>query len=94
MTAEVQPELIFIDANVLDEANWAAISKLKTERPATRILVLTENSQQRQRAKEAGADFILPHGFPAAELAHLIENSLLHDTRGETNQEKMPGEKK
>ena len=85
MSEEVNPELIFLDACIIDDANWTAIIKLKAEWPKTKILVFTENEQQGQGAKEAGADFILPKGFPAAELVHLIENSLIQNLGDETN---------
>ena len=88
MSEEVHPELIFIDACIIDEANWIAITKLKAEWPRTKILVFTENEQQGQGAQAAGADFILPKGFPAAELVNLIENSLIEDARDESNQAK------
>ena len=85
MREEIRPELIFIDASILDEANWMAITKLKAEWPQTRVLVLTENDQQRRTAQGAGADFMLPKGFPAAQLVNLIENSLIHDRGDKTN---------
>ena len=88
MSEEVHPELIFIDASIIDETNWTAITKQKAEWPQTKILVFTENDQQGQGAKEAGADFVLPKGFPAAELVNLIENLLIDDGRDETNQAK------
>ena len=84
ITEEIHPELIFIDANVFDEDNWTAISKLKAERPTIKILVLIENGQQRQSAKEAGADIVLQKGFPAAKLVHLIEDRLFENSTDET----------
>lgn len=83
MSGEIHPELILLDAGVLEDMDWSAISKLKAEWPRTTILVLTENDQQGQKAKEAGADFFLPKGFPASELVKLIENSLNQDLRDE-----------
>ena len=85
MSDEIHPELILLDAEVIVETEWTAIAKLKKEWPHTTILVLTENAQQEQSAKESGADFTLPKGFPAAELANLIENSLIQNLRDETN---------
>lgn len=79
MNAEIHPELILIDAGTFEEGNRSAISHLKAEWPQTKILVLTENELQREGASKAGADFILPKGFPAADLANLIENSLICD---------------
>jgi len=85
MRDDIHPELILLDASVLDETDWKAISKLKGEWPQTTILVLTENDQQEQKAKEARADYFLPKGFPAAELVNLIENSLIKYKRDETD---------
>ena len=85
MSYEVYPELILLDAEVIEEADWTAIAKLKGEWPKTTILVLTENDKQGQQAKNAGADYFLPKGFPAAELVNLIEISLTHDAHDENN---------
>ena len=88
MSDEIHPDLILLDADLVEESDWTAISKLKGEWPQTTILVLTENDTQGQQAKEAGAEHFLPKGFPAAELVNLIENSLIQNLRDETNQAK------
>jgi DNA-binding NarL/FixJ family response regulator len=80
MSAEIQPELVLVDASLLGEPNWAAITKIKADRQNTKIIVLTENEQEGQTAKAAGADFYLLKGFPAKDLARLIETSLIHDS--------------
>ena len=85
MGDEIHPELILIDASIFEDTNWLAITKFKGEWPRTRILVMAENDLQGERARVAGADFILPQGFPAADLVDLIENSLIHDSLDETN---------
>lgn len=76
---EIHPDLIIIGACLTKEKDWIAITRLKAERPKIRVLVLTDDVAQEKRAKEAGADFSLPEGFPAAELVSLIENSLVKD---------------
>lgn len=81
MRGEIHPELILLDAGILEEMDWSAISNLKAEWSRTTILILTENEKQNQSAKEAGADFTLPKGFPAAELVDLIENLLISNER-------------
>lgn len=81
MGNEIHPELILIDASIFDETNWTSITKIKAEWPRTRIVVLTENDLQRQSAKEAGADIMLPKGFPAAKLVNLIEDSLIQKSQ-------------
>ena len=86
MSDEIHPDLILLDAEVIEDPDWTAIAKLKGEWPQTTILVLTENDKQGQQAKKAGADHFLPKGFPAAELVNLIETSLIQNLRDETNQ--------
>ena len=83
MSGEIHPELILLDAGLLAEMDWSAISNLKTEWPETTILILTETEKQNQSAKEAGADFTLPKGSRAAELVDLIENMLISNERDE-----------
>lgn len=85
MRDEIHPDLILLDASAFDEVEWTAILKLKAEWPETTILVLTENEKQNQSAKEAGADLMLPKGFPAAELVDLIENLLIKNDRDKTD---------
>ena len=88
MIDEIHPDLILLDADLVEESDWMAISMMKGEWPQTTILVFTENDKQGQQAKEAGADHFLPKGFPASELVDLIENSLIQILRDETNQAK------
>jgi DNA-binding NarL/FixJ family response regulator len=80
----MHPELILIDASIFDETAWTAITKIKAEWPQTKFVVLTENEQQRQNAQDAGAEILLPKGFPAAKLVALIEDLLIQNTQGET----------
>ena len=83
MSDEIHPDLILVDAEVIEDPEWTAISKLKGEWPQTTILVLTENDKQGLQAKKAGADHFLPKGFPAAELVNLIEKSLTKSKQDE-----------
>jgi len=76
MGKEIHPELVLLDASIFDETTWTAITKIKAEWPQTKFVVLTENEPQRQSAEEAGADLVLPKGFPAAKLVALIEDLL------------------
>ena len=83
MRGEIYPKLLLLDAGILEDMDWSAISNLKAEWSRTTILILTENEKQNQSAKEAGADFTLPKGFPAAALVDLIENLLISNERDE-----------
>jgi len=84
MGTEMHPELILLDASIFDETAWAAITKIKAKWPQTKFVVLTENEPQRQSAQDAGADILLPKGFPAAKLVALIEDLLIQNTQDET----------
>jgi DNA-binding NarL/FixJ family response regulator len=82
---ELHPELILVEACLMDDPHWSAIAKIKANRLSTKVIVLTENEHQGQTAQKAGADFYLLKGFPATELAQLIENLLIHDSPNENN---------
>ena len=84
MGAEIRPDLIVLGACLIKEKDWIAIQKLKADCPQIKVLVLTDNADQGERAREVGADFSLPKGFPAAALVNLIQNSL------EQNEENTP----
>ena len=49
MCNEIHPELIVIDASIVDETNWTVITKVKNELSQTKIIVLTENDLERQK---------------------------------------------
>jgi len=85
MNTEIHPELILIDANTFDETDWAAITKIKVEFPQTKIVVLVEHDLQRISAQDAGADIVLPKGYPAAKLVKLIEDGLIDNAQDEIN---------
>lgn len=73
---EILPELIVVDGSLIDDRNLSELAQIKTDRPLSKIIVLTENDQQDLAAQKAGADFHLLKGFRAAELALLIESLL------------------
>ena len=85
ISTEMHPNLILLDASILDDTAWTAVSKIKAERPRTKFIALLENVQQQQSAQLAGVDTLLPKGFPAAKLVNLIENSLIQNSKDETN---------
>ena len=80
----MHPELVLVDAELFDEDAWIAVTKIKAEYPHTHCVVLSENELQRQSAQDAGADLVLPKGYPAAKLVALIEDLL--SQRGKNSQ--------
>ena len=85
MEKGIHPDLILVDAYMFDESNWAALKMIKKDWPSIHVLMLTENDEQGQAAKDAGADFYLLKGFHASELANLIETLLKQQSGDEIN---------
>ena len=46
---------------------------------------MTDNDEQGQVAKEAGADYYLLKGFPASEFVQLVETLLIHESQDEND---------
>jgi DNA-binding NarL/FixJ family response regulator len=55
---KLQPGLLVIDSNLLDEEVEALIAAVKAEQPAIRCVVLVRSSQQRTRILALGADAV------------------------------------
>ena len=72
MGAEIQPDVVLMDADLPGEQVWSALREIKTEWSQTRSIVLVEDSQQQQKAQAAGADVALIKGYPAARLITAI----------------------
>ena len=71
---KMHPELVMLDADLFDAADWRAITRLKGECPQIQCVALVDNDQQRQNAQEAGVDLVLPKGYPAEKLIAIVEN--------------------
>lgn len=76
MGSEMQPDLIFLDASLFGENIRNVITKISREWSHTQCVVLVEESQDQQAIYEAGADLVVPQGFPAAKLVAAIEELL------------------
>lgn len=76
MGSEMQPDLILLDASLFDENICKAITKISGEWSHTQCVVLVEDSQHHQAVYDAGADLVVPQGFPASKLVAAIEELL------------------
>jgi DNA-binding NarL/FixJ family response regulator len=76
MGSEMQPDLFLLEASLFGEDIRKAITKISGEWPHTPCAVLVEDSQQHQAAYDAGADLVVPQGFPATKLVAAIEELL------------------
>lgn len=55
-----RPQLVIIDANLLDEEVHALLTAIKAEQPTTRCLVLAQSIHREQAILAAGADAVIP----------------------------------
>jgi DNA-binding NarL/FixJ family response regulator len=92
MDADLQPDLLLLDANLFDEDTWPGITRIKDEWPDTQCVALVEDDQQRCKSKEAGADLVLNKGYPAAKLVALIEDLLSQGDPGDLIDSTSQGE--
>jgi DNA-binding NarL/FixJ family response regulator len=76
MGAEIQPDIVLLDADLPEDQVWATLRQIKEGWCQTRSIVLVEDSQQQQRAQAAGADAALIKGYPAAKLIAAVEGLL------------------
>lgn len=76
MGSEIQPDLILLDASLFGEDIWKAITKINEEWSHTQCIVLVEDNQHHQALYDAGADLVVPQGFPATKLVAAIEELL------------------
>ncbi len=74
--SEMQPDLILLDASLFGENILKAITKINEEWSYTHCVVLVEDSPNHQALYEAGADLVVPQGFPATKLVAAIEELL------------------
>jgi DNA-binding NarL/FixJ family response regulator len=76
MGSEMKPDLILLDASLFGENIWEAITKINEVWSNTQCVVLVEDSQHHQALYDAGADLVVPQGFPATKLVAAIEELL------------------
>ena len=79
--ARHRPEMLVIDANLLDEEVEALLAAAKTEHPAIRCLVLLRANQHETQIIAWGADAVAHRDEPAQELQSVVAR-LAHTTCG------------
>jgi DNA-binding NarL/FixJ family response regulator len=83
---EHTPDLVLLDGNLPSNGIYSLIDEIKTRAKESRCLVLVDTIQQQKQAQAAGADAVLPKGYPAAQLFQVIEQ-LLTETQPLSAQE-------
>ncbi len=70
------PAVVVVDAKVGGLCLPAAINKIKTTWPQTRLIILVEDELEFQVAEATGGDVLLRKGFPAAKFIEAVETLL------------------
>ena len=68
------PEFVVIDSDFSPSPEMDFIRRLKSEQPATKIIVLVNSLQQQQELLEAGADAALLRDVPAEQIMETINH--------------------
>jgi DNA-binding NarL/FixJ family response regulator len=68
MVREVQPDLLVVDSNLLEDEALSLLKEVKGAWPEVRCLVLVQTTGRKNRALAAGADAVVSRNDPAAAL--------------------------
>jgi DNA-binding response OmpR family regulator len=72
LVAEHNPSLVLLDSHLPDDEIRAVVEQIKTEHSQTCCIVLADTIEQQHIARNAGADEVLPKGFPITSLLGTI----------------------
>ncbi len=73
MIADHSPALVLLDTLLPDDQAWETLQQIKLKWATVRCVVLAHTHAQEQQAREAGADGVLPDGFPYKAFFDLME---------------------
>jgi DNA-binding NarL/FixJ family response regulator len=77
MIALQHPALVLLDSSLTPGEMLPTLLRIKGEYPRMRCIVLVENAQQQDAARDAGADTALIRGFSAGVLHAAIDQVLM-----------------
>ena len=69
---QVQPQLLIIDSNLLDEEVETLLAAIKTRQPAVRCLVLVQSNHREAELLAAHADAVVLRTAPAPQLQTVL----------------------
>jgi DNA-binding response OmpR family regulator len=72
LAAEYQPQVVVLDAELLDESGWLTSAKMSTDNPELRIIVVTSESTQNDRLAMVGAEQAVRRAAGAEGLAYAV----------------------
>jgi DNA-binding NarL/FixJ family response regulator len=77
LIAQQHPALVLLDSSLTPREMLPTLMQIKGEYPRMRCIVLVENAQQQDAARDAGADTALITGFSAEVLHAAIDQVLM-----------------
>lgn len=69
---EYQPDVVVLDAELLDESGWLTSAKINKEHPKLRIILVSDEQNLHERLQAVGAERAVRRADGAEELAHVI----------------------
>ena len=75
LAAEYHPDVVVLDAELLDQSGWLTSAKISTDNPELRIFLVTSESAPSDRLTMVGAEHAISRAAGAEGLAHAIFGS-------------------
>jgi two-component system, OmpR family, response regulator len=75
LAAEFQPDVVVLDAELIDESGWLTSAKISTDNPELRIILVTAGEVNSSRLAMVGAEHAVPRDAGAEGLAHIVLGS-------------------
>ena len=72
LAAEYQPDVVVLDAELLDESGWLTSAKISTDNPDLRIILVTKDVATDDRLGMVGAEHAVRRDGGAEGLAHAV----------------------
>src|ERR1041384_1597993 len=72
LASEFHPDVVVLDAELLDESGWLTSAKISTENPELRIILVTDGEDVQSRLTMVGAEQAVHRVDGANALAHAI----------------------
>jgi ActR/RegA family two-component response regulator len=72
LAAEYRPNVVVLDAQLIDESGWLTSAKISTENPELRIILVTSEYIGDEQLAMVGAEHAVPRSAGAEGLAHVV----------------------
>lgn len=75
LASEYHPDVVVLDAGLLDESGWLTSAKISMDNPNLRIILVADQTDLHDRLETVGAEQAVRRCDGAEELAHVILGS-------------------